>query len=93
MKLAIRLLHSEHAPRRFSLIGVHRDQDGDVWDLEIVGWGLQWRDEALAYLPPTPHSKTVYCQGSTAETIVARYGHENDLLLAWIDPETPGQRS
>ena len=41
MRLAVDLIHSAHPASRFSLFGIIRDQAGEVWDLELVGHGLQ----------------------------------------------------
>ena len=91
IRLATELLTAAHAPSRFSLIGVIRDQDGEAWDLELVGWGIQWEDQAIACLPATPGRTTAMWSASSARSIVARQRSRShdDLRLAWIDPD-PG---
>ncbi|HKN55968.1 MAG TPA: hypothetical protein VJX66_25965 [Amycolatopsis sp.] len=85
MRLAVDLIHSAHPASRFSLFGIIRDQAGEVWDLELVGRGLQWEGEAIAYVPSTPYGRSMLWTGSSAQTLVNRYGRKYDLHLAWID--------
>ena len=87
VRLAVEMIHSAHPARRFSLFGVIRNQAGEVWDLELVGRGLQWDGEAIAYLPSTPGRASMFWTGSSARTFVNRFGSKYDLHLAWVDAE------
>jgi hypothetical protein len=87
MNLAVDLIHAAHAPSRFSLFGILRDSDGEVWDLELIGRGLQWDSEAIVYLPSSARRESMLWSASSAKSLLARYGRKYDLHLAWIDPE------
>lgn len=87
VRLAAELLVEEHRPARFCLLGIIRDTDGDVVDLELVGYGLQMPGDAFAYLPSTPHSRTTTWHGSSVRTLMTRHGGD-DLILRWIDEES-----
>ncbi|QWF78324.1 hypothetical protein [Amycolatopsis sp. CA-230715] len=87
VRLAASLLVDEHRPARFCLLGIIRDTDGGVVDLELVGYGLQMPGTAFAYLPSTPRSRTTTWHGSSVRTLMTRHGGD-DLLVHWIDQES-----
>ncbi|GAA1955444.1 hypothetical protein [Amycolatopsis minnesotensis] len=87
VRLAADLLVNEHPPARFCLLGIIRDTDGEVVDLELIGYGLQMHADAFAYLPSTPHSRTTTWHGSSVHTLMLRHGGD-DLLVHWLDDES-----
>jgi hypothetical protein len=78
-------LSSDHAPRRFSLCLVDREED----DAVVVGWGMAFADEAVAYLPGDVESgrRDTFMRVASAERARHRLArHDADVRLIWLDP-------
>lgn len=81
----VAFLH-DFAPSRFLLIGIADDRT----DAGVLGWGMAWEDEVVAYLTrPADTGRPVHVQARSAESIRASVAHRHEVRLAWIDPD-PG---
>jgi alkanesulfonate monooxygenase SsuD/methylene tetrahydromethanopterin reductase-like flavin-dependent oxidoreductase (luciferase family) len=80
-------------PRRFTLCGVRRDDEGAARDVAVLGWGLELdsddepgSDNALCYLPPlTAHHTPRFAMFSSAERARAMFARQGDVRLFWHD--------
>ncbi|MCO6008769.1 hypothetical protein NE236_27720 [Actinoallomurus purpureus] len=73
-------LSAETAPRRFALGLLDIQHD----DGAVVGWGLDFGDEAIAYLPVDDSFQRFLRTGSAdhARRLLAR---RDDVRLIWLD--------
>lgn len=77
-------LRRNFAPSRFVLVGISPDRT----DAGVLGWGMAWDDEALAYLTtPRGDRSPAFYRSHSAQSIRTALAHGHDVRLAWIDPE------
>lgn len=79
-------LSTDHAPRRFSLCLVDREED----DAVVVGWGMAFADGAVTYLPGSPewNVRDSFMVFRSADSARHRLSRSADVRLIWIDPES-----
>ncbi len=60
--------------------------------VDLVGWGLDFGDEAVAYLPDPGEDRhaSAFIRSQSAERIVGRRAFKADMRLVWIDPRPAG---
>lgn len=74
-------LSGETAPRRFALglLGLQHD------DGAVVGWGLDFGDEAIVYAPADGAGRRLFL-AETADRARRLLARRSDVRLIWLDP-------
>jgi len=69
-----------NGPRRFALFGLMADHS----DMGVVGWGLDFGDEAIFV---TPGKDVMF--STSGETVRDRFALCGEVRLEWLDPPLP----
>ncbi|MEV5704310.1 hypothetical protein [Actinoallomurus sp. NPDC052274] len=74
-------LSAETAPRRFALGLLDFEHDDGV----VVGWGLDFGDEAIVYAPTDGSGQRLF-RTETADRARRLVARRADVRLIWLDP-------